>query len=144
MARGPEGDFWKKVRKAWPGHALRIEASDGEVPAGTPDTVLSVGFKGGYVELKVWPDDCSAQQIAWHADAMDRGAYAMVLGELPGGRVWLGPADLWTRFVQLGQVPNGKNLHSALRVIACALSGNGGNADGMVGCSAKGSSGSAT
>jgi len=137
MARGPEGDFWKRVRKAWPGHSVRIEASDGEVESGTPDVVLSVGFRGGFIELKVWPDDCSPQQIAWHQNAHDLGAYAMVLGELGDGKVWLGPAQEWNDYRHELNVPEGVDLHAALDVIACALTG--GKRHGMVGRSSKGS-----
>jgi hypothetical protein len=129
MARGPEGEFWKRVRRGWKGHSVRIEASDGEVEEGTPDTVLSVGGHGGFVELKVWPDNVSPQQLAWHMDALDRGAYAMVLAELPDGTVWLGRADDWDRLTreQAGfriirvSSPGPMLLHDALNVIACAL-----------------------
>lgn len=140
MARGPEGDFWKKVRDGWwPEHAIRIEASLGEVDPGTPDTVLSAGGRGGYVELKVWPDNVSAVQLAWHLDACDRGAYAMVLSELSDGSVWLGRADAYDSLVRrIAQAevvrPKGKSylsrrgpegivLQAALKMIRCALIG---------------------
>jgi hypothetical protein len=138
MARGPEGDFWKKVRRMWWGHAVRIEASDGDVPAGTPDTVLSIGYRGGFIELKVWPDEASPKQIAWHIDAMTGGAYAMVLAELPDGSVWLGSAEHWNQWVVKGLAPVGMDLHRALRMIESALTG--GTRNGMVGRSAKGRS----
>lgn len=128
MARGPEGAFWRRVREAWPGHALRIEASWGEVEVGTPDTILSVGGRGGFIELKVWPDNVSGQQLTWHEEAIREGAYAMVLSELPSSRVWLGPADEYFAIVsrQLRQKrlrPEGVLLHDALNVIRCALIG---------------------
>ena len=139
MARGPEAAFWKKVRRAWRGHAIRIEASWGEVEVGTPDTILSVGGKGGYVELKVWPDNVSGEQLTWHIDAIERGAYAMVLSELPSGNVWLGPAEEYHPLVRgyLGKIslgwkaarisrPNGVSLQAALNVIDCALIGRRG------------------
>lgn len=143
MARGPEGEFWKRVRKAWwPSHAIRIEASLGEVEVGTPDTVLSCGGRGGYVELKVWPDNVSDVQLAWHIDALSRGAYAMVLSELPGpdGLVWLGRADDYHQSVidiivaevirpkgkAVGRRrgPEGVVLQAALKMIRSALIGS--------------------
>lgn len=126
MSRGPESRFWKKVRSAWPGHAVRIEASDGEVDPGTPDTVLSVAYRGGFVELKVWPDNVSSIQLAWHMDAIERGAYCMVLCELPSGKVWLGDAEEFERMMSIREVkrpPEGVSLQSALDVIRCALTG---------------------
>lgn len=122
MSRGPEGDFWKEVRAAWPGHAIRIEASDGEVEPGTPDTILSIDHRGGFIELKVWPDDVSAVQLAWHADALDRGAYAMVLSKCKRG-VWLGRAEDYHAMVLLGVVRSRElvSLHKALNVVASAL-----------------------
>lgn len=134
MARGPENALWKRVRGSWRGHAVRVEASDGEVEEGTPDCVLSIGGRGGWIELKVWPDGVSPQQLAWHAEALARGAYAMVLAELPGGDVWLGRADDWDRLtadtgggkwkgIRIIRVrsPGPMVLHDALRVIESAL-----------------------
>lgn len=109
------------MRGAWPGHALRIEASDGEVDSGTPDTVLSYRYRGGFVELKVWPDNVSTVQLAWHRDAIARGAYAMVLCELPDGRVWLGDAEEYYAFPRQSFRPPGVVLQAALRVVRCAL-----------------------
>ena len=135
MSRGPEAAFWKKVRRAWSGHSVRVEASDGEVDAGTPDTVLSVGYKGGFVELKVWPDNVSSIQLAWHQDAIERGAYCMVLSELPDGDVWLGNAEDYDALIRAcsfsrnakliaDKTKRGKrSLHDALKVIRCALIG---------------------
>ncbi len=151
--RGPEGDFWRKVRRAWPGHSVRIEASDGEVETGTPDCVLSLGFRGGFIELKVWPDVCSPVQLAWHREAISRGAYVMVLADMKDRSVWLGPGEDWNEFVgrdgaiQLGMHLSG--LREALSVIAFALTGVAmdtgiGETDGMVGCSTKGSRRSTT
>ena len=110
---------------------MRIEASDGEVDPGTPDTVLSIAYRGGFVELKVWPDNLSGVQKAWHEDAVQRGAYCMVLCELPSGRVWLGPAEDYTAFFAMHHSddhrrkypPEGVSLQSALDVIRCALTG---------------------
>lgn len=142
MARGPEGAFWKRVRKAWKWHSVRIEASDGEVEVGTPDTVLSAGGRGGFIELKVWPDNVSGEQLAWHVDALDRGAYAMVLAELHDGKVWLGRAEEWDRLLGEREVVRivGMDLHRALAMIESALIGvnrNGGS-DGMERRSTKG------
>lgn len=152
MSRGPESAFWKKVREVWPGHAQRVEASHGEAQEGTPDTVLSVGGRGGWVELKVWPDNVSREQLVWHVDAIERGAYAMVLSELPkrgqydrSVKVWLGNAEEYhgivnqvTRNIEAERirpsgksvvfprrrfVPEGVDLQAALNVIRCALIG---------------------
>ena len=126
------------MRETWRGHAVRVEASDGEVPVGTPDCVLSYRGAGGWIELKVWPDNVSPEQKAWHVDAIERGAYAMVLSELPSGKVWLGPAEEYHGIVNLfeyrnfqrrqlfacssGKVPEGISLQNALGVIESALS----------------------
>lgn len=121
MSRGPEAAFWKRVRAAWCGHAVRIEASDSEVDPGTPDCVLSIGWRGGFIELKVWSDDVSPVQLAWHVDAISRGAYAMVLSELPDGSVWLGSAENYFELTEAKQVPEGTSLHSALGMVQSAL-----------------------
>lgn len=121
MARGPEGRFWKKVRGGWIGHSQRVEAGNGESEAGTPDAVLSVGGKGGWVELKVWPDNVSAKQLAWHVDAQDRGAYVVVLSQLPDGKAWVGCAQAYDDYVQRKCVPRGCHLQAALDCIRCSL-----------------------
>ena len=121
MARGPEGRFWRKVRAAWPGHAQRVEASHGDSEPGTPDVVLSIGFRGGWVELKVWPDNVSVKQLAWHTDATDRGAYCVVLSRISPREVWLGSAERYDSLVRCGKRPKGVHLQAALNGIRCAL-----------------------
>lgn len=123
MARGPEGTFWRRVRDAWPGHSARVEAGMGEADPGTPDTVLSVGGKGGWVELKVWPDNVSELQLAWHIDALERGAYARVLSQLPDGKVCLLIAEDYDRLVTRKRVPRGCHLQDAIDRIRCDLIG---------------------
>jgi len=121
MSRGPEAAFWKRVRSAWSGHAVRVEASDGEADVGTPDCVLSAGYRGGWIELKVWPDNVSREQLVWHIDAVERGAYAMVLSDVGGGRAWLGDAEEYYSLVLRGKRPRGVVLQRALDVVRCAL-----------------------
>lgn len=138
MARGPEGDFWKAVRKAWVArgwHAVRVEASCGGCDPGTPDTVFGCHGRNGWVELKVWPDPLSAIQQAWHEEALEGGSYAMVLCQLRGG-VWLGRWDeymshfsvTWPLASKEPKVsvvklpPDPMHLHEALSMIESALS----------------------
>lgn len=123
MARGPEGSFWKRVRGSWCGHSLRVEASNGDVEPGTPDTILSIGYAGGYVELKVWPDNVSAVQLAWHEEAHSLGAYCRVLSRIRGDRVWLGSAKAYSKLVASGVRPAGIHLQAALDMIRCELIG---------------------
>lgn len=149
-ARGPEAAFWRRVRDAWAWHAVKIRAEDGEADTGTPDVVLSRGGRGGWVELKVWPDNVNPKQLAWHIDARQRGAYCVVLSEMPDGSVWLGSAEEYDRMVNnvvLARMirPKGKSvlmhgrsqgktyasrwlaecvdLQTALHLIGCALTG---------------------
>jgi len=129
----PEQGFWKRVRSEWKGHAARIEASIGGCDPGTPDSILSINGRGGYVETKVWPQELEPSQLPWHMDAMRRGAYAVVLCELPDGKVWLGTAEDYAEFfgANRGRTfpyrrPDGVSLQSALNVVACALTGTKG------------------
>lgn len=129
MSRGPEAAFWREVRTHWPGHAVRVEAGAGEVSVGTPDCVLSIGMKGGWIELKVWPDNVSAEQLAWHIDADQRGAYARVLVKMPGSYVWLGMAQEYDAVVS-GKSPkilsrDMVHLQEALDRVRCDLIGQG-------------------
>jgi hypothetical protein len=126
VSRGPEAAFWKRVRREWKGHAVRIEASDGVVDPGTPDTNLSINYRGGWVELKVWPDTLSPEQQAWHEDAIERGAYVMVLCEFSDGSVWIGDYEEYTIRVHDHAARRTKprdriSLQAALDMIACAL-----------------------
>lgn len=96
-----EKDFWKKIRREWPGHAMRVEASEGGVDPGTPDTNLSINGHGGWVELKVWPEPVSPIQIAWHLDALEHGATVEVWSWLGNreGLVWRGSAERYEHLV---------------------------------------------
>lgn len=123
MARGPEGAFWKRVRDAWPGHSVRIEASWGEVSVGTPDTILSIGYRGGFIELKVWPDNVSEQQLAWHREAHERGAYARVLSRIGKDKVWLGYAWEYDKLHRMKRRPKGVHLQAGLDMVRCELIG---------------------
>ena len=127
----PEQSFWKTVRDAWKGHAVRIEASVGGCDPGTPDVSLAINGKGGWVETKVWPQLLEPSQLPWHMHAMRSGAYAVVLAQLPDGKVWLGTAEDYDRATSLWYacargdrtLPQGVSLQQALNVVACALSG---------------------
>lgn len=124
MARVRESTFWKRVRRAWPGHALRIEASHGEVEVGTPDVVLSIGGHGGYVELKVWPEPLQPMQLPWHLDALSRGASCWVLCDL-GDEVLLESAAQYDHRLGCGLGrPHGITLQQALNMIQSCLVSN--------------------
>lgn len=123
MSRGPEGSFWKTVRRAWaPAHSQRVEVGNGDADAGTPDVVLSYMFRGGWIELKVWPEPLRPMQLPWHQDAIQRGAYARVLCRLDKSTVWLGTAEMYARCVRLRIKPKGVGLQIALGEIRSALS----------------------
>jgi hypothetical protein len=119
----PEQRFWAQVRMAWPGHAARIEAGAGGCDPGTPDCVLSVDGRGGWVELKVWPQPLEESQLPWHIDAMARGAYAVVLCWLGRDEVWVGRAEDYEYYQDRHKVerPPGVSLQEGLAVISCAL-----------------------
>ncbi len=121
--RGPESRFWSKVRKAWPGHAQRVEASHGDADAGTPDAVLSYGNRGGWIETKVWPEELRKMQLPWHIDAIQRGAYARVLCDLGKGEVWLGLAYDYQWHLDQRKKPRGYSLQAAITMIRCGLTG---------------------
>lgn len=104
--RGPESRLWRKVKKAWEGHAVRVEASNGEAPPGTPDCVLSIGGKGGWVELKVWPEPISRIQVAWQCDARLKGACALVFCQVKRDLYWVGYAEDYEGYVNLKQKPD--------------------------------------
>lgn len=128
MSRGPEQKFWTRVRDMWKGHAVRVEASIGGCDPGTPDSVLSVGGRGGWIETKVWPQPLEDTQLPWHMDAIQRGAYAMVLCEMPDRRVWIGSAEEYNAMIQCHLQgfrirPEGVVLQVALKMIECALIG---------------------
>jgi hypothetical protein len=137
MSRGLENRFWARVRDMWTidssgGHAVRIEASIGGCDPGTPDCVLSCGARGGWVELKVWPEALQPSQLPWHLDAIAHGAYAMVMCELPDRKVWIGSAEDYEMLLQeplrpdrptTRRCPEGVDLHRALNMIRCALIG---------------------
>lgn len=80
MSRGPESRFWAKLRKTIPHglRAIRIEASWGEVDAGTPDVLIIRGVSGRFVELKVYPHKMNTNQLSW-AEEHDRVGCAPVL-----------------------------------------------------------------
>lgn len=89
-----EKKFWDRIRSVWPGHAVRVEASEGGVDPGFPDAILSVGGHGGYVELKVWPEPLRETQLPWHIDAIQRGATAEVWAYIEqSDEVWCGTAE---------------------------------------------------
>lgn len=115
--------LWKRIRKRWRGHAVRVEASLGGVDPGTPDSNLSVDGKGGWVELKVWPTPLNEVQKAWHLDAEDRGAYCVVLCWTGNDKVWVGRGEIYTRYVGKGTRPEGVSLQAALDGIESALIG---------------------
>jgi len=117
----PEQRLWKKVREEWPGHACRVESNQGEAEPGTPDCVLSVGHRGGWIELKVWPRSLEPSQLPWHIDAINRGAYAMVLCQVERGSYWVGSAEDYDRLIASRVRPEGTSLQAVLNVVVCAL-----------------------
>lgn len=80
LSRGPESRFWSKLRKTLPRglRGIRIEASWGEVDAGTPDVLVLRGVSGRFVELKVYPRKMNTNQLSW-AEEHDRVGCAPVL-----------------------------------------------------------------
>lgn len=112
-----EADVWKKIRAAWPGHCVRVEASIGGVDPGTPDSNLGIAGRGLWVELKVWPTPLSAEQIAWHADCAQRDGGAEVWCWVGRDSIWCGDAatyELMTRRCEGRKPPNGMPLQAAL------------------------------
>ena len=105
-----EVDFWKKIRAAWPGHAMRIEASEGGVDPGTPDSHLSIGGRGAFVELKVWPEPLNPMQYAWHVDAVDKGAGAWVWCWVDYDCIWMGLGEDYADYCETNSRPKGKTL----------------------------------
>lgn len=110
-----EVNFWSRIRKQWPGHWMRIEASNGGVDPGTPDSMLSYCGRGKLVELKVWPEPVSAVQLAWHIDATQRGADPEVWSLLPDGTVWCGGAEAYDAMTASGRRPKGVQLQAAVK-----------------------------
>jgi hypothetical protein len=88
-----EKQLWMKIRAAWPGHSMRIEASEGGVDPGTPDAHVSIGGRGMFIELKIWPEELRPLQLPWHIDAIQRGAGAEVWAQVPDGTIWAGTAE---------------------------------------------------
>ncbi len=114
-----ESDVWGKVRASWDGPCWRVEASCGGVDPGTPDALLWVrGMGGRWVELKVWPTEVSAIQVAWHVDCLQRGGMAWVLCEVGRGRYWIGSAEAYAGLVAR---PCGVSLQAALGVVVSSL-----------------------
>jgi len=118
---GPEKRFWKRVRLEWRGHACRVEASLGGCDPGTPDTSLGWAGKNMWVELKVWPDPLSAEQIVWHTDCTQRGGGARVLCELPNGNVWLTGYSIYMNAVRASSRPTGNSLQGVLKFLMQVL-----------------------
>lgn len=117
-----EAQFWKNVRRAWPGHAVRIEASRGDAEEGTPDCVLSIGGRGLWIELKVWPEKLRPAQLAWHLDGIARGAGAWVLCSFGKRGVWFGRAPQYELLCQVGRRPEKLgHLQAVLEGIVCRL-----------------------
>lgn len=106
-----ESAMWRAIRKKWWGHGVRVEASMGDAESGTPDTNLSVHGRGGWIELKVWPEELRVSQIVWHADALSRGATVVVLAQVSRGRYWIGP---WHEYEKLDKRPQGMTLDQVL------------------------------
>lgn len=106
-----ESRVWKKVRKAWMGHGVRIEASMGDADSGTPDCMLSWRGRGGWVELKVWHEPLRVSQRVWHAEALRDGATCVVLCEVGSGRYWIG---YWYEYEALSRRPIGLPLNGVL------------------------------
>lgn len=119
-----EKRMWKAILKRWRGHAVRVEASEGGVDPGFPDGILSVGGRGGFIELKVWPEELRPTQLPWHLDAIQRGAYARVLCCVGHGAYWLGTAEEYQELLDRGERPNGDSLQAGLAMVVCALSGS--------------------
>jgi hypothetical protein len=121
-----EKQLWKKVLERWPGHAIRVEASEGGVDPGTPDCNLSVNGHGGWVELKVWPEPVSPIQIAWHLEAEDLGASVRLWSQVSKGRdtclVWSGSAEDYAKLVEFGRRPVGVPLQMVIDRLVRELS----------------------
>lgn len=112
-----ESDVWRRVRGAWDGHAIRVEASMGGVDPGTPDCALAPRGRGSvWVELKVWPEPVSPVQVAWAVDCEQRGGLCFLLCENRGD-YWIGRAE---EYAELREVAFDLDLQAALKVIASA------------------------
>lgn len=118
-----EADLWKKIRRVWPGHAMRIEASEGGCEPGTPDSILSVGGRGMFVELKVWPEELRPLQLPWHIDAVQRGAGAEVWCWVGEGRVWRGTAEEYQVHLDQKRKPTGSRLEATVGYAVRVLQG---------------------
>lgn len=117
-----EKGFWKKISREWPGHGIRVEASLGGVDPGTPDCNLSVNGHGAWVELKVWPTEITQIQVAWHVDAVDRGATVEVWCWVGQNLVWVGDAETYENLVSIKKKPRGLSLKDVINQMVYRLS----------------------
>lgn len=106
-----EKKLWGRIRAWWEGHAVRVEASAGGVDAGFPDGILSIGGRGAYVELKVWPEELRPMQLPWHLDCLDRGGGCEVWCWVGDG-IWCGRADEYAVLIERGVKPSGTDVGS--------------------------------
>lgn len=116
-----ESRFQSKVFARWRGmggHAARVDAALGGCDPGTPDSVLSIEGRGGWVEFKVWPRRLEPMQLPWHTEAVRSGAYAVVVCLVGPGRAWIGLAEDYAR---LTTRPKGPHLQVVLDMIRFAL-----------------------
>lgn len=124
--------MWRRLRAAWCGFGIRIEASDGGVEPGTPDTLLQpAGLGGVFVELKVWPTPLRTEQLAWHVDCLGRGGCAVVMCEVGRDSYWIGTGesyDTWIVARQRGDDggrPPGATLRRSMLVLRALANPNG-------------------
>jgi hypothetical protein len=101
-----EARLWRKFMLEWPGHGVRIEASAGGCDPGTPDANISCAQHGMWLELKVWPTPVSPIQLAWHLDADQRGARALVLCWVTEDEYWVGSATRYDAMTGTGTRPS--------------------------------------
>lgn len=118
-----EKKMWDRIRAIWPGHAVRVEASEGGVDPGFPDSILSVGGRGAFVELKVWPEELRETQLPWHIDAIQRGATAEVWAWIEqDDEVWCGTAEEYADLLEKHEaVGYGTPVGAPLRVQVARL-----------------------